>query len=91
MVQQLSLFAGETVPLTFIPHLLPNIRGIFSTIYVRLKERGMGIDYQALYEKAYAEEPFVDVRRKVRSQRREWYAAPIWSVLRSTEKSLTSW
>lgn len=61
MVQQLSLFAGETVPLTFIPHLLPNIRGIFSTIYVRLKERGMGIDYQALYEKAYAEEPFVDV------------------------------
>ena len=55
MVQQLSLFAGETVPLTFIPHLLPNIRGIFSTIYVRLKERGMGIDYQGLHEKAYAE------------------------------------
>lgn len=61
MVQQLSLFAGETVPLTFIPHLLPNIRGIFSTIYVRLKEKGKSIDYQALYEKAYADEPFVDV------------------------------
>ena len=58
---QLSLFAGETVPLTFIPHLLPNIRGIFSTIYVRLKEKGKSIDYQALYEKVYADEPFVDV------------------------------
>ena len=61
MIQQLSLFAGETVPLTFIPHLLPNIRGIFSTIYVRLKENGKSIDYQALYEKAYVDEPFVDV------------------------------
>ena len=61
MIQQLSLFAGETVPLTFIPHLLPNIRGIFSTIYVRLKEKGKSIDYQALYEKVYADEPFVDV------------------------------
>ena len=61
MIQQLSLFAGETVPLTFIPHLLPNIRGIFSTIYVRLKEKGKSIDYQALYEKAYVDEPFVDV------------------------------
>lgn len=61
MVQQLSLFAGETVPLTFIPHLLPNIRGIFSTIYVRLGKKGKSIDYQALYEKAYDHEPFVDV------------------------------
>lgn len=41
--------------------MLPNIRGIFSTIYVRLKEKGKSVDYQALYEKAYAEEPFVDV------------------------------
>lgn len=61
MIQQLSLFAGEKVPLTFIPHLLPNIRGIFSTIYVRLTKKGQAVDYQALYEKAYADEPFVDV------------------------------
>lgn len=61
MVQQLSEFAGEKVPLTFIPHLLPTIRGIFSTIYVRLTEKGMGVDFQALYENAYRDEPFVDV------------------------------
>jgi N-acetyl-gamma-glutamyl-phosphate reductase len=28
---------------------------------VRLKEKGKSIDYQALYEKVYADEPFVDV------------------------------
>lgn len=61
MIQQLSLFAGAKVPLTFIPHLLPNIRGIFSTIYVRLTQKGKTIDYQALYEKAYAGEHFIDV------------------------------
>lgn len=61
MVQQLSEFAGEKVPLTFIPHLLPTIRGIFSTIYVRLTEKGTGVDFQSLYENAYRDEPFVDV------------------------------
>lgn len=61
MVQQLSEFAGEKVPLTFIPHLLPTIRGIFSTIYVRLTEKGKEVDFQSLYENAYRNEPFVDV------------------------------
>ena len=28
---------------------------------MRLKEKGKSVDYQALSEKAYAEEPFVDV------------------------------
>lgn len=61
IIQQLSEFAGEKVQLNFIPHLLPTIRGIFSTIYVRLTEKGKTIDFQKLYEEAYAEEPFVDV------------------------------
>ena len=61
IVQQLSEFAGEKIPLTFIPHLLPTIRGIFSTIYVRLTEKGKSVDYQNLYEDFYRNEPFVDV------------------------------
>jgi N-acetyl-gamma-glutamyl-phosphate reductase len=58
--QQLALLAGRPVGLTFVPHLVPMIRGIFSTLYVRLKAAA-AIDLQALYERRYANEPFVDV------------------------------
>jgi len=51
----------DEVNVTFVPHLLPTIRGILSTIYIRLNEN---LDLQALYEQAYAEEPFVDVLPK---------------------------
>jgi N-acetyl-gamma-glutamyl-phosphate reductase len=47
--------------LTFVPHLLPTIRGIHSTIYARLKPSVESAKIQALYEGAYANEPFVDV------------------------------
>ncbi|AXI02114.1 N-acetyl-gamma-glutamyl-phosphate reductase [Aquirhabdus parva] len=47
--------------LTFVPHLVPMIRGMFSTIYVRLTEAGLATDLQSLFEKRYADEPFVDV------------------------------
>jgi len=57
--QGLTRAAGEPVELTFVPHLTPMIRGIYSTLYVQapdLKE-----DLQALFEARYADEPFVDV------------------------------
>lgn len=47
--------------LTFIPHLVPMIRGMFSTIYVRLTDAGKSVDMQTLFESRYADEPFVDV------------------------------
>jgi len=58
--QGLSDICGEPVELTFVPHLLPINRGILSTIYVDLQDKS-GPDYQLLFEKAYAREPFVDV------------------------------
>ncbi len=58
--QQLALAAGRQVGLTFVPHLVPMVRGIFSTLYVRLGSAA-GLDLQALYERRYAAEPFVDV------------------------------
>ncbi len=61
IVQQLSEFAGEPVKLCFVPHLLPTIRGILSTIYVQLTEKGMELDLQKIYEERYKGEPFVDV------------------------------
>jgi len=60
IVQQLAALAGRPVELTFIPHLVPMIRGIFSTLYVRLL-RARDHDLQALFERRYAGEPFVDV------------------------------
>jgi N-acetyl-gamma-glutamyl-phosphate reductase len=56
--QGLSIFAGNKVGLTFVPHLTPLIRGIHATLYARLTK---DVDLQALYEKRYAGEYFVDV------------------------------
>lgn len=57
--QQLAAFAGETVGLTFVPHLAPMARGIHATIYVRPREPEA--DLQRLFELRYKGEPFVDV------------------------------
>ena len=62
IVQGLKAIAGhEQIGLTFVPHLTPMIRGIHSTLYVRLTEAGKAVDYQKLYENFYKDEPFVDV------------------------------
>jgi N-acetyl-gamma-glutamyl-phosphate reductase len=56
--QGLSRAAKKDVSLTFVPHLTPMIRGIHATLYGRLTK---DIDLQALFEKRYENEPFVDV------------------------------
>ena len=57
--QTLSGVSATPVGLTFVPHLVPMIRGIHATLYATLKDPGF--DLQALYEQRYANEPFVDV------------------------------
>lgn len=47
--------------IVFVPHLVPMIRGMLSTIYVDLTEAGDAADLQSLYEQFYANEQFVDV------------------------------
>ncbi|NLJ51563.1 MAG: N-acetyl-gamma-glutamyl-phosphate reductase [Alcaligenaceae bacterium] len=59
--EHLASIAGEAVGLTFVPHLVPMIRGMFSTIYVRIKPEARETDFQALFEERYADERFVDV------------------------------
>lgn len=56
--QNLELALGRQVQLTFVPHLVPMIRGIHATLYVPLSGE---LNLQALYEDHYADEPFVDV------------------------------
>jgi len=58
-VQELAAHSSTPVKLVFTPHLLPIIRGIHSTLYARLTRTD--VDLQALFEKRYAGEPFVDV------------------------------
>jgi N-acetyl-gamma-glutamyl-phosphate reductase len=57
--QTLSRMAGGDVGLTFVPHLVPMIRGIEATLYARLKQPE--VDLQELFEERYRDEPFVDV------------------------------
>jgi N-acetyl-gamma-glutamyl-phosphate reductase len=56
--QGLAQAAGREVGLVFTAHLLPVIRGIHATLYARPTRE---TDFQALFEKRYAREPFVDV------------------------------
>jgi len=58
MRQGLAQLAGREVGLLFTPHLLPMVRGILATLYARVTKE---MDFQALFEKRYANEPFVDV------------------------------
>jgi N-acetyl-gamma-glutamyl-phosphate reductase len=54
--------AGEPVALTFVPHLLPIVRGIHATLYTELTDSAVALEeIQSLYEERYADEPFVDV------------------------------
>jgi len=57
--QIFSLIANQTVDLTFVPHLLPIIRGIHATIYSRTDLDASEI--QDIYLNKYMNEPFVDV------------------------------
>ena len=57
--QGLADIAGGPVRLTFVPHLLPIVRGIHSTLYATLT--GDAGDLQAVFEARYRDEPFVDV------------------------------
>ncbi len=58
---QLNLLSGEKVDFIFVPHLIPMIRGMLSTIYVKLSTKASSLDLQALYENRYKNEQFVDV------------------------------
>ena len=58
---QLTQLAGNDVQFIFVPHLIPMIRGMLSTIYVKLSDIAKSVDLQALFEARYQHERFVDV------------------------------
>lgn len=56
--QALNTVSVDLVGMTFVPHLVPMIRGIHATVYAELQT---DTDIQKLYEDYYQDEPFVDV------------------------------
>jgi N-acetyl-gamma-glutamyl-phosphate reductase len=60
-VQGLQAIAGRKIGLTFVPHLVPMIRGIHSTLYATILPEARNIDFQKLYEEHYENDGFVDV------------------------------
>src|SRR5699024_496931 len=59
--EQLARLSGGDVDILFVPHLVPMIRGMLSTLYVRIADQALGTDFQQLFQDFYANEPFVDV------------------------------
>ena len=59
--QELSKLAGEEIMLSFTPHLIPQKRGILSTIYINLNKKCTQEEITALYEDFYKDEFFVRV------------------------------
>ena len=58
--QILGQFASHDVGLTFVPHLVPMIRGIEASLYATVPV-GTDVDLQQLYLDRYVDEPFVDI------------------------------
>lgn len=61
MKEKLTEQIDTEVGLTFVPHLVPMVRGMESTLYATLAEDATQAELQTLYEEAYAGEAFVDV------------------------------
>lgn len=62
--QELSLLSGESVKITFTPHLVPMDRGILSTIYALPNIQLTNDTLHALYQEFYNDEPFVRILPK---------------------------
>src|SRR3990172_823019 len=50
---------GGDVAITFVPHLIPMVRGILATCYATAKAKVTAKDVEAAYRKRYGNEPFV--------------------------------
>ncbi|MGW1204074.1 N-acetyl-gamma-glutamyl-phosphate reductase [Streptomyces cyaneofuscatus] len=61
MIQNLSAAAGQPVTVSFTPTLAPMPRGILATSSAKAKPGVSAESLRAVYEKAFADEPFVDL------------------------------
>jgi len=57
----LEAIAGSSVSITFVPHLIPITRGIYSSIYAEIRNNITAEDVIRSYQKYYSSAPFVRV------------------------------
>ena len=60
--ENVELVSGYPIKLNFVPHLIPTMRGIYSTIYIQLKEL-KALDIRDLYVSFYKDSPNVCIMR----------------------------
>ncbi|MBI5215595.1 MAG: N-acetyl-gamma-glutamyl-phosphate reductase [Ignavibacteriae bacterium] len=63
--QALSQASGKTVSVSFVPHLVPMTRGIYTTIHADLQQSIDEQDLFALYKEYYARAPFVRIKQHI--------------------------
>jgi N-acetyl-gamma-glutamyl-phosphate reductase len=59
----LEQLIGNTVSLTFVPHLIPISRGIYTTICAELQDGSTENEITSVFESFYANAPFVRIMR----------------------------
>lgn len=59
--QELSLAAGAEVAVSFVPHLLPMVRGILATCYATVSGKAGAKDVENAFRAHYGNEPFVRI------------------------------
>jgi N-acetyl-gamma-glutamyl-phosphate reductase len=59
MEQGIELASGAAVPVLFVPHLVPTVRGVLTTSYARLAEGVTTEELVACLAASYTERPFV--------------------------------
>ena len=57
--QELSKIAGQEVKVTFVPHLVPMVRGIQATLFASLKDNTLNL--QSIFDQFYESEKFVQI------------------------------
>ena len=60
--ENVELVSGYPINLNFLPHLIPTLRGIYSTIYIQIKELKV-LDIRDLYDSFYKDSPNVSIMR----------------------------
>ena len=58
----LNLVSGYPIKINFLPHLIPTMRGIYSTIYLQIKNL-QELNIQDLYESFYKDSPNVSIMK----------------------------
>ncbi len=61
----LELFGGKQVSFSFVPHLVPITRGIYTTIHANLSTSLSRADMMSVYQEFYSDAPFVRIKSEI--------------------------